>query len=50
MEIWLPQDEVEAIDRLKTHLDLTSRSQAMSYLISTLCIPGDARPPDTVNK
>jgi hypothetical protein len=50
MEIWLQCDEIEAIDRLKVHLNLTSRSQAMSYLIATLCAPINAQIADLSTK
>jgi len=50
MEIWLLLDEIEAIDRLKVHLNLTSRSQAMSYLIAALCVPINAHTADIQTK
>jgi hypothetical protein len=42
IEIWLLHDEIAAIDRLKAHLNLASRSHAMSYLVGTLCVPMNA--------
>lgn len=36
MEFWLNDKEVEAVDRVKSHLGLTSRSEALRYILGGL--------------
>lgn len=44
MEIWLNEREIAAVDKVKSHLGLTSRSDALRYILGGLGVTSDALP------
>lgn len=44
MEFWLNEREIAAVDSVKSHLGLTSRSDALRHILGGLTVTSNARP------